>query len=92
MAHPAVQTRDNTEARPATARNAVLWALQIVVAALFLMSGFTKLTGVPEMVALFEAIGAGQWLRHLTGALEMGGAALLLAPGRSGIGGGIVKS
>jgi putative oxidoreductase len=56
------------------------WALKLLLAALFLFAGGAKLAGVPAMVDLFGQVGLGQWLRYLTGALEMGGAALLLWP------------
>jgi len=67
--------------------NVVLWALQIAAAGMFLMVGFTKLAGNEQMVALFEAIGVGQWFRYLTGALEVAGAILLVIPRLSGVGG-----
>lgn len=35
------------------------------------------------MIAVFDQIGAGQWFRFLTGAVEVTGGALLLWPGRS---------
>ncbi len=44
------------------------------------MVGFTKLAGNEQMVALFEAIGVGQWFRYLTGSLEVAGAILLVIP------------
>ena len=69
--------------RNATKRRAlavVLWALQIVSAALFLFSGTLKLTGAPMMVQMFGAIGLGQWFRYFTGGLEVISAVLLLVP------------
>jgi putative oxidoreductase len=63
-----------------------LWILQIGAAGLFLMVGFLKLSGDPRMVALFEAIGLGQWFRYVTGSLEVLGALLLLIPRLSGLG------
>ena len=66
--------------------NVVLWVLQIAAAGMFLMVGFLKLSGNEQMVGLFEAIGIGQWFRYLTGALEVGGAILLLIPRTSGLG------
>jgi len=57
-----------------------LWALQILAAAAFLASGGSKLAGVPQMVALFEKIGFGQWFRYLTGLLEVISAIGLLVP------------
>ena len=67
-------------------REIVLWILQIAAAAMFFLSGFSKLAGAPPMVALFAAIGIGQWFRYLTGALEVIGATLLLVPRLSGVG------
>jgi putative oxidoreductase len=66
--------------------NVVLWVLQIAAAGMFLMVGFLKLSGNPQLVGLFEAIGLGQWFRYLTGSLEVGGAILLLIPRWSGLG------
>src|ERR1700730_18795885 len=68
--------------------NVVLWVLQIAAAGMFLMVGFLKLSGNPQLVGLFEAIGLGQWFRYLTGALEVAGAFFLLFPRRRGLGGG----
>jgi putative oxidoreductase len=65
--------------------NVVLWVLQIAAAGMFLMVGFLKLSGNPQLVGLFEAIGLGQWLRYLTGSLEVAGAILLLIPRTSGL-------
>jgi putative oxidoreductase len=66
--------------------NVVLWVLQIAAAGMFLMVGFLKLSGNDQMVGLFEAVGVGQWLRYLTGTLEVTGAILLLIPRTSGLG------
>lgn len=66
--------------------NIVLWVLQIGAAAMFLMAGFSKLSGAQPMVGLFNAIGIGQWFRYLTGALEVAGALALLIPRLSGAG------
>ena len=65
--------------------NVVLWVLQIAAAGMFLMVGFLKLSGNPQLVGLFEAIGLGQWFRYLTGTLEVMGALLLLIPRTSGL-------
>jgi putative oxidoreductase len=43
-------------------------------------AGALKLTGAPEMVGLFDAIGIGQWFRYLTGAIEVISAVALLVP------------
>ena len=66
--------------------NVGLWILQIAAAGMFLMVGFFKLSGDPRMVALFDAIGLGQWFRYVTGSLEVLGALLLLIPRLSGLG------
>jgi uncharacterized membrane protein YphA (DoxX/SURF4 family) len=66
--------------------NVGLWILQIGAAGMFLMAGFSKLSGNPLMVGMFDAIGLGQWFRYLTGALEVAGAVLLLIPRLSGLG------
>src|SRR6266850_731946 len=63
-----------------------LWVLQIGAAGMFLMVGFFKLSGHPQMVGLFDAIGLGQWFRYVTGSLEVLGAVLLLVPRLSGLG------
>src|SRR5882724_3503387 len=67
-------------ARPSKPWHVTLWVLQVLAAAMFLFAGYLKLAGSPDMVALFEAIGAGQWFRYVTGALEALGAIALLIP------------
>jgi putative oxidoreductase len=57
-----------------------LWLTQIALAGMFLLSGGLKLTGAPELVALFEAIGIGQWFRYVTGSIEVLSAVALLVP------------
>jgi putative oxidoreductase len=57
-----------------------LWILQISAAAAFLAAGSAKLLGNPLMVILFAQIGAGEWFRYVTGAIEIGSAILLLIP------------
>ena len=66
--------------------NVGLCILQIGAAGMFLMVGFLKLSGDPQMVGLFDAIGLGQWFRYVTGSLEVLGAILLLVPRLSGLG------
>jgi len=57
-----------------------LWVVQIGLAAMFLMAGGSKLMAAPAMVALFDAIGWGQWFRYVTGAIETSAAVALLIP------------
>jgi putative oxidoreductase len=83
-----VLTEGTQSASGSTAKiiNVGLWVLQIAAAGMFLMVGFLKLSGNPQLVGLFEAIGLGQWFRYLTGTLEVAGAILLLVPRTSGLG------
>lgn len=63
-----------------------LWSLQLGLAALFLFAGSSKLAGAPAMVALFDAIGLGQWFRYVTGLIEAISAVALLVPSLAGFG------
>jgi putative oxidoreductase len=69
---------------PAASRGRValgaLWLVQVAVAGMFLLAGGMKLTGAPAMVALFDAVGVGQWLRYVTGSIEVVSALALLVP------------
>lgn len=67
------------------ARTVVTWVLQVAVAAQFVLAATPKLAGDPMMVGMFDAIGAGQWLRYLVGGLELAGAVGLLIPALSGL-------
>jgi len=57
-----------------------LWVVQVAVAGMFLLAGGLKLAGLPAMVTLFDAIGVGQWLRYVTGSIEVVSALALLVP------------
>ena len=57
-----------------------LWAGQFLLAAAFLMAGGSKLAGAPAMIDMVNAIGTGQWLRYVTGTIEVGSAIALLVP------------
>jgi uncharacterized membrane protein YphA (DoxX/SURF4 family) len=57
-----------------------LWLTQFALAGMFMLAGGLKLAGAPEMVALFDAIGVGQWFRYVTGSIEVGSAVALLVP------------
>jgi putative oxidoreductase len=67
-------------------KNAVLWVVQVLGAAMFLMSGLMKLSGSEQVVQMFEAIGVGQWFRYVTGLIEFFSAVLLLVPALSAVG------
>lgn len=58
----------------------IVWGVRILLALAFGAAGAAKLAGVPQMVQVFDAIGAGQWFRYLTGAIEIIGAVLILIP------------
>lgn len=58
----------------------ILRTLQVLAAAAFLVAGGSKLAGAPQMVEMFEKVGVGQWLRYVTGLLEVTGAIGLLVP------------
>jgi len=78
-----MHTANNALARPGKALNIVLWTLQVLAALAFIAAGSGKLLGGRDMVALFEAVGIGQWFRYATGSLEVLGALLLIVPGRT---------
>jgi putative oxidoreductase len=59
-----------------------IWALRNFLAVAFLFFGLLKFhesDGSPY-VRIFELIGFGQWFRHFTGVVEVGGALLMLFP------------
>lgn len=69
------------------ARNIALWVLQVILVSVFVMAGASKLVSAQDMVKIFQDVGAGQWLRYVTGSLELVGAVLLLVPRLSALGG-----
>ena len=72
-----VNTRSSPRGRGALV---ALWVAQIALGAMFLFAGGSKLAGAQAMVALFDAIGWGQWFRYVTGAIETSAAIALLFP------------
>ena len=63
-------------AAPGKALNITLWTLQVLVALAFVGAAAGKLLGSADMIALFDAVGVGQWFRYVTGLLELLGALL----------------
>lgn len=61
-------------------RNIAAWILAVMMALCFVYAGGAKLIGMRGMVQEFEQIGFGQWLRFLTGILEVSGAIGILIP------------
>lgn len=74
---------DQTASVPVKVGNIVVWALQLALAAYFLYSGW--LLFGDDFVKKFDDIGFGQWLRYLTGTLEIAGALGLLIPRLCGL-------
>ena len=54
--------------------------LRWIMLAVFVGAGSAKLLGVSSMVALFTAVGFGQWFRYVIGIGELTGALLLASP------------
>ena len=81
-----IRTTNDALATPGKALNIMLWTLQVLVALTFVAAGSGKLLGSPDMIALFDAIGVGQWFRYVTGLLELVGALLLIVPGKIAFG------
>ena len=81
-----IQTTNDALAMPGKALNIVLWTLQVLVALVLVAAGSGKLLGSPDMIALFDAVGIGQWFRYVTGSLEVLGALLLIVPGKTALG------
>lgn len=80
-------TTQQRHAGPSLGRgaNAALWVLQGVTALGFVMTAAMKFTAAPQIVRLFEAMGAGLWLVYLVGALEVAGAVALFVPRLRGL-------
>lgn len=68
--------------------------LSIVLRALltfaFVGAGIAKIAGAEMMVATYDTIGLGQWLRYLTGITEIVGAILLWLPNRQVVGAAVL--
>ncbi|MGH8910641.1 MAG: DoxX family protein [Egibacteraceae bacterium] len=74
---------------PSTRRrvaNVALWVLQIGAGVGLLATGAFKLLGTAQAVEVFNEIGVGQWLRYVTGVLEIIGAVGMLTRRFSGYG------
>lgn len=54
------------------------WVLQGILALLFLMAGFGKITGSKMHIEGFKKWGYPQWFRIVTGVIELGAAILLI--------------
>ena len=81
-----IRTANDVLATTGKAPNIALWTLQVLVALAFVAAGSGKLLGSADMIALFDAVGIGQWFRYVTGSLEVLGALLLIVPGKAVLG------
>jgi putative oxidoreductase len=61
-------------------RETLAWILAVLLAVAFTMAGGIKLISRQGMVQEFAQIGFGQWLRYVTGILEVSGAIGVLIP------------
>ena len=67
----------------AVAVDVFMWTVQVLLAAYFVYSA--ALLFGDGLVAKFTEIGVGQWLRYVTGVLELAGAVGLVVPFFSGL-------
>jgi uncharacterized membrane protein YphA (DoxX/SURF4 family) len=70
-------------ARPRRLTSTLLWAVQIPLAALFILFALLKLGG--GLKQEFDLIGVGQWLKYVAGTAELAGAIGLLTPWLAGL-------
>ncbi len=56
------------------------WLLRSVVGVSFIFIGKSKFDAHSQWIELFDRLGFGQWLRYLTGTLQVAGALLVLIP------------
>lgn len=61
-------------------------SLRVILTLAFIGAGGGKLVGVEMMIMTFDQIGFGQWLRYLTGLIEVLGVTLLWMPRKQVIG------
>ena len=61
-------------------------SLRVILTLAFVGAGGGKLVGVEMMIMTFDQIGFGQWLRYLTGLIEVLGVTLLWMPRKRVIG------
>ena len=73
-------------------RDILLWCVQALLALVFVSASWAKLTGNPETVELFTAVGLGQWFRYVTGVLELTGAVLIMVPKTRRIGAALLAT
>ena len=80
LADNSVIGRYAAASRPSTTLNVAFWVLQVLLAAVFLIAGTTKLAGVQMQVETFDKLGVGQWFRYFTGSLEVIAGLMIIVP------------
>jgi len=70
----------------------VVWGIRMLLALAFGTAGVATLAGAPQMVQVFDDVGAGHGFRHVMGALEIGGVVLLLIPATGFFGGWLLAA
>ena len=63
-----------------SARNVIAWILQILLAILFIKSGFGKLSNLPGTMKFFNGMGLPGWMAYVIGGAELLGGIGLLIP------------
>lgn len=77
MAHLQLTQFEDQQGWP---RTLMKWLPRIAVTLLFFFIGVSKFGRQSRWIATFEQIGFGQWLRFVTGILQVAGALLVLVP------------
>jgi putative oxidoreductase len=85
MANNLTATRTQATGGTGRSMNILLWVLQGITALGFAFTGLMKLTGSPQALAVFEAMGTASWMPYVLGVLELLGAIGLLIPRLSGL-------
>ena len=71
---------------PGRKLNVALWVFQVAIALMLGFIGARKLMGTEMELERFARIGIGQWLRYVTGLIEVSGSIALVVPRTSVIG------